>query len=132
MDPILCLENDIWKAQVGRESVIAVFFDVEKAYDMMWNDGILIKLGRMGVEGRVFNWVKDFLEGREIRVRIGGTLSRPHENENGTPEGSVLGPLLFSVMINNVFVEIQKGIGRSLFADDGALWKRLQKCGACY
>lgn len=52
----------IRKAQVGKEAVVAVFFDVEKAYDMLWKGGLLIKLGRMGVVGRVFNWVKDFFE----------------------------------------------------------------------
>lgn len=47
MDPIPCLENDVRKAQMNREAVVAVFFDVEKAYDRMW--GLLIKLRRMGV-----------------------------------------------------------------------------------
>jgi len=64
MDPVLCLEDEIRKAQVNKET--AVFFDVEKAYDMMWKEGLMIKLDKMGVGGRAFNWVKDFLYGRSI------------------------------------------------------------------
>jgi hypothetical protein len=43
------------------KSVAVVFFDIEKAYDMMWKEGLLIKLYKMGVGGRVFNWIKNFL-----------------------------------------------------------------------
>jgi len=40
MDPVVCLEDDIRKAQVNKETVAAVFFDVEKAYDMLWREGL--------------------------------------------------------------------------------------------
>lgn len=60
MDPVICLETEIKKAQIIKESVMDVFFDVEKAYDMVWKEGLLIKLNKIGISGRVFNWVKDF------------------------------------------------------------------------
>jgi hypothetical protein len=63
MDPVLCLEAEVRKAQVNMEIVVAVFLDVEKAYDMMWKEGLLIKLAIMGVGGRMYNWIKDFLFG---------------------------------------------------------------------
>ena len=44
--------------------------------------------------------------------------------ENGTPQGSVISPVSLNIMINYIFADIQPGIGRSLFADDGSLWKR--------
>lgn len=44
---------------------------MEKAYDMMWKEGLLIKLDIMGVEGRTYNWIKDFLFGRSIQVKVG-------------------------------------------------------------
>ena len=56
---VVRLENDIRKAQVN-ESVIAVFLDIEKANDMVWKEGLLIKLRKLGVSARVFNWIKDF------------------------------------------------------------------------
>ncbi len=55
MEPIICLEHEIRKAQSNKESVTATFFDVEKAYDMMWKDGLLIKFMLMGVGGRILS-----------------------------------------------------------------------------
>lgn len=97
---------------------------MEKAHDMMWKEGLLIKLDIMGVGGKVYNWIMDFLFGRAIRVRAGNSFSERYVVENGTPQGSVIGPLLFSIMINDVYRQIGSDIGKSLFADDGAIWKR--------
>ena len=74
MDPVLCLEDDIRKSQVNKEVVAAVFFDVEKAYDMLWREGLMIKLPNAGVEGKMFNWLMDFLRGRTIQVKVGAEL----------------------------------------------------------
>ncbi len=82
--------------------LILIFLDIEKAYDMMWKEGLLIKLHLLGVGGRAFNWVKDFLYGRSIRVRIGKELSGSYMVEHGTPQGSVISPLLFIIMISYV------------------------------
>lgn len=62
--------------------------------------------------------------GRQIQVRVGKELSQQCDVENGTPQGSVISPIIFSIMINDVFSQVQPDIARSLFADDGALWKR--------
>lgn len=51
-------------------------------------------------------------------------MSRKYRVDNGTPQGSVINPLLFSIVINDVFSPVHYDIGGSLFADDGALWKR--------
>lgn len=61
LDPIVSLENEIKKAQINKESVITVFFNVEKAYDVMWKDGLLIKLKATGIGGRILNWIKEEL-----------------------------------------------------------------------
>lgn len=103
---------------------LAVLFDVEKAYDIMWKEGLLIKLDIMGVGGKVYNWIMDFLFGRAIRVRVGNWFSERCVVENGNPQGSVISPLLFSIMINDIYRQIASDIGKSLFADDGAIWKR--------
>lgn len=114
MVSVIRLENEIRKAQANKEVVIAVFFDIEKAYDMMWKEGVLIKLHRMRVGGRAFNWVKDFLFGRKIQVRIGSEVSNQYTVVNGTPQGSVISPLLFIIMINDIFFKLPADIGRSL------------------
>ncbi len=61
---------------------------------------------------------------RTIQVRVGSAFSQIYPVENGTPQGSVSSPILFNLMINDIFTQIDMGIGRSLYADDGALWKR--------
>ena len=72
----------------------------------------------------MYRWIKDFLSEGTLQVRIGNKHSRKYEIENGTPQGSIISPLLFSTMINDVFEDIGNGMGRSLFADDGAMWVR--------
>lgn len=66
MDPAVRLEHEIRRAQVNRESVVAVFLDVEKAYDMMWKEGLLIRLRQIGITGRMYSWIESFLTGRKI------------------------------------------------------------------
>lgn len=72
----------------------------------------------------MFKWIKSFLSKRRIRVKVNGVLSEVYEVENGTPQGSIISPLLFSVMINDIFKNVERNIGVALFADDGAMWKR--------
>lgn len=83
----------------------------EKACDMMWRERLLIKLKNLGVGGRIFNWIKDFMNGQKIQERI-GRESRQYVVENGTPQGSVISLLLFSVMINDIFSDVKPDIGR--------------------
>lgn len=123
-DPSLILENEIRKAQVNKECVVAVFFDVEKAYDMMWREGLVIRLHQMGIRGKMLRWVKNFLSGRCISVRVGKEFSSKYVVENGTPQGSIVSPVLFSIMINEIFCNVESSVGVSLFADDGIMWKR--------
>ena len=57
---------------------MAVFFDVEKAYDMLWKDGLRIKMHLMGIGGKIFTWIMDFLDGRTIQVKVGTEISRQY------------------------------------------------------
>lgn len=91
---------------------------------MLWKEGLLIKLNKMGIGGKIFNWIRNFLKGRTIEVRVGSVSSNTHPVENGTPQGSVCSPILFNVMKNDVFEGIDRRISRALYADDGALWVR--------
>lgn len=69
LDAVVCLENEIRKAHVNKEAVKGVFFYIEKAYNMVWKEGLLIKLDRMSIKWRN-NWVMDFLQERTIQVRV--------------------------------------------------------------
>lgn len=68
--------------------------------------------------------IKNFLTARWIAVRIGKELSTKYLVENGTPQGSIVSPVLFSIMINKVFSTVERSISVYLFADDGVMWKK--------
>uniref|UniRef100_A0A667ZNI8 RNase H type-1 domain-containing protein n=1 Tax=Myripristis murdjan TaxID=586833 RepID=A0A667ZNI8_9TELE len=72
----------------------------------------------------MFNWIKNFLCDRTIQVRVGTVLSEVYRVENGTPQGSVISPVLFNIMVNDMLSNFKGNFGVSLFADDGAIWKR--------
>lgn len=65
-----CLAHAIRKAQIITENVVAVFFVIEKAYGMMWNNGLLNKLSKLGFQDLMHRW-SNFLNGSSIKVRIG-------------------------------------------------------------
>ncbi|XP_035985721.1 uncharacterized protein LOC118559100 [Fundulus heteroclitus] len=90
----------------------------------MWREGLLIKLENMGIGGRMYNWIASFFAERKIRVKVGDEYSRDFKVENGTPQGSVISPLLFNIMINDIFLNLDECIKSALYADDGAIWMR--------
>ena len=89
-DNLVRLETFIRDAFIKREHVVAVFFDLEKAYDTTWRYGILKDLHNFGMKGRLPNFIKSFLEDRTIQVRIGSTLSDLCDQEQGVPQGDLL------------------------------------------
>jgi len=121
LDHLIRISEDIHKSLATKGYTVGVFLDIEKAYDMVWRKGVLFKLHKLGVSGNMFNWVNSFLHNRKIQVRLGNVLSEEISVENGTPQGSVISPLLFLIAINDLAVD--EGINLSLFADDSAIWK---------
>ena len=123
-DQIMRLQDDINKAIHTKGHTIGIFIDLEKAYDMIWKDGLLYKLRQLGIENEMYNWIDDFLTDRTIQVRIGNELSDVIKLENGTPQGSVLSSVLFLVMINDLPVpDPDNEVKLSIFADDCSIWR---------
>lgn len=120
IDQLLHLSDDIIKGFGNRSSVLGVFIDFEKAYDMVWRKGVLYKLDKIGLNGNVFNWISAFLSNRSLQVRVGNSVSDDVIVENGVPQGSVISPLLFLIAINDIN---PTNVKYSLFADDTAIWK---------
>jgi len=75
----------------------------------------------MGTGGKIFTYIKHFLSSRTMQVRVGNTLSGTHTIENGTPQGSIISPILLLVMINDLPASITK-TEATLFADDSCLF----------
>lgn len=122
IDHIIRLQDQINKSLHNKTHTMGLFLDFNKAFDLVWSNGLLIKLKNLGINGNMFNFIKDFLTDRKIQVRIGNKLSKEHNLENGTPQGSVISPILFLIMINDLPDQLQ-GVEVSLFADDTTIYK---------
>ena len=102
--------------------VRAVFLDLSKAFDTVWIPGLLHKLQKYKIPSSIYDFIKSFLTNRKIIVDINGSLSQEYMLYGGTPQGSVISPLLFLIMINDFPTSDNPNIKKSLFADDSAVW----------
>ena len=107
----------------------AFFLDVKKAYDAVWRDGLWLKLWEMGIWGKVWRIIKQMYDFSRSAVLLEGEKSEAFSLEQGVAQGCSLSPILFSVFINDLLVEVEeaglgvqlnngKSIAGLLFADD--------------
>ena len=99
--------------------VRAVSLDISKAFDKVWHDGLLSKLHCYGISGLLLNWLKDYLSHRSQAVFVDGVQSKARTINAGVPQGSVLGPTLFLIFINDLLESTSNPIHS--FADDSTL-----------
>ena len=97
-----------------------VFCDISKAFDRVWHKGLIYKLKQHGIEGDFLKWLTDYLNGRQQKVIIRGCTSTFKVIQAGVPQGSVLGPLLFLIYVNDI-ADSLLSLTR-LFADDSSLF----------
>ena len=100
--------------------VRSVYLDMSKAFDKVWHEGLLFKLKQNGVDGKLLEFFSNYLSNRRQRVVLNGKESGWAPIQSGVPQGSVLGPLLFLVYIN----DLERGILSKIkfFADDTSLY----------
>ena len=101
---------------------MAVFFDLEKAYDTTWKHGILTDLFYLEFQGRLPTFVQNFLSDRHFQVKSGTDFSNSYLQENGVPQGSILSPMLFNLKINNIMKSVSNNANGSLFVDEFAIY----------
>ncbi|KAK7504724.1 hypothetical protein BaRGS_00004210, partial [Batillaria attramentaria] len=96
--------RDLWDSgiQSGIAALVTTFFDIKRAFDTVWHAKLLDKLSSIGISGRLYQFVQAFLADRRISVRVGASLSDEHTLDMGVPQGSVIAPTLFSVMLHDI------------------------------
>ena len=99
--------------------VVAVTLDISKAFDRVWHNGLLVKLKSFGISGCLYNWIANFLSCRSQSVVIDGCTSSKLFVNAGVPQGSVLGPTLFLLFIDDLRGNLHNSI--HLFADDATI-----------
>ena len=101
-----------------------IYFDFSKAFDSVPHVRLLSKLKAYGIDGPLLKWFKSFLVGRRQCVRITGTLSSWTQVKSGVPQGSILGPLLFTLYVNELPSLVSSSV--VMFSDDIAAFIHLR------
>ena len=101
----------------------AVFLDAEKAFDQTWHNGLKYKLNLIGLPHNLTSLLASFLNNRKMAISFKNCLSRTFNLKAGTPQGSVLSPLLYIIYVNDLPTCPGLNVQISQFADDIALWK---------
>ena len=112
------------------DPVDALYLDFSKAFNSVPHQHILLKLRSCGVGGKLLDWVEAFLTGRRQRVTVNGLRSEWATVTSGVPQGTVLGPLLFVVFLNDMPGEISSSI--KMFTDDTKVYRSVNQASVVH
>lgn len=127
-DNLVVLEHNIMEGFAKTESTIAIFFDLEKAYDTTSRQLIRRELISKGIKGKMLKYLLNFMESRRFKVSINGTISKERFLETGLPQGSVLSCTLFNIAIETILRVIGDPIRALLYADDLVIFLTGKSC----
>ena len=119
--PLFLLTNNVQNSRSRGLKSCAVFLDVKKAFDSVWHNGILFKLKENGCPSYLIQLVREFLEGRMLKVRIGTDFSYHFTPEQGVPQGSPLSPLLYILFSCDLPIVYSLNQYTLQYADDTAI-----------
>ena len=100
----------------------AIALDISKAFDRVWHAGLLHKLKSYGISGQIFGLISSFLSNRQLQVVLDGKSSQEYPVNAGVPQGSILGPTLFLLYINDLPDDVICNI--AIYADDTTLYSK--------
>ncbi|VDQ08568.1 unnamed protein product [Trichobilharzia regenti] len=121
----LLTARESWiKSRHNRRPVDVVFIDFSKTFDKVSHKRLLMKLESLGIKGNLLSWLREFLIDKRQRVRINWKLSSWTAVRSGVPQGTVLGPLLFILYIDELSLLTSSPM--ILYADDLKIWRELK------
>ena len=103
--------------------VDTLYLDLQKAFDSVSHKRLIIKSDRLGITGNLLRWIKNFLSERKQRVVLNGISSDWTDVISGVPQGSVLGPILFILYVNDLPDKVKSYC--EIFADDTKVYKEI-------
>ena len=120
-DQLFRLTQRIHDGFQNNKHTVAIFFDLQQAYDRVWRKGLLMKMIDVGIRGKLYNWIKYFLIDRTIQTKLNDAVSSKEVLEEGLPQGSALSCTLFLIYINDLTKHIKAE--KALYADDLTIWQ---------
>ena len=108
----------------GQKQTDVIILDFAKAFDKVQHRKLLYKLDHYGIKGSTHKWISSWLSERSQKVVLDGQASDPVPVLSGVPQGSVLGPVLFLIFINDLPVNIRSSV--RIFADDCVLYRNIK------
>ena len=124
---MLCFLEEITKWIDVGSPVDIIYLDFQKAFDKVPHQRLLLKLKAHGIGDSITDWIEQWLTDRRQRVVVDGEVSNWKSVLSGVPQGSVLGPILFLIYINDLDVSITSNILK--FADDTKLFRKFNTDG---
>ena len=119
--------HDISLALNANELIDVVYFDFAKAFDSVNHDCILEKLKyQFNIDSLILKFIKEYLKDRKQRVVVDNEISYTIDVKSGVSQGSILGPLLFVIFINDIQTVVSPGTKIALYADDTKIWRQMQ------
>ena len=119
-DLITNLETEIQSTLYKNETCIVAYLDLAAAFDNVSHEALLYKLSQMGIEGRLLGWLQAYLTDRTFRVMFEGETSSKKNITSGVPQGGILSPLLFNVLLCDL--PKTKNVTMSVYADDISIY----------